>query len=469
VQSDYQRWRVRARRLLQRGVAPSDVDWTGGLFDGDADQAPTEPTRASIRVPPAVVDLLERVACHRDSARHALMYRLLWRVTHGEHGLLDDAADDDVVRLARMAKAVDRASHKMTAFLRFREVRAREGVSYVGWFEPEHRVLARTAPFFARRFGTMVWTIATPDGGAHWDRRSLTCFDVDPSIALPAEDATEALWLAYYESIFNPARLNLDMMRKEMPVAYWKNLPEARRIPALVADANARAARMIDTTLDRDVAPYGGMACGRASRDTAASSSDLPVKATLDACRRCPLGARATQAVAGSGPLHAPVMLVGEQPGDEEDLSGKPFVGPAGRLLRRALDDAGVEAESVYITNAVKHFSYEPRGKRRIHKTPAQREIEACRHWLEAEILRVKPAAIVALGGTALYALLDDKLKVGEARTRELVLASGTRVIATYHPAAILRAVDENASARLYGALVEDLRSAVALASDAEA
>jgi DNA polymerase len=162
-------------------------------------------------------------------------------------------------------------------------------------------------------------------------------------------------------------------------------------------------------------------------------------------------------------------MLVGEQPGDEEDLAGKPFVGPAGRLLRRALGDAGVDAESFYITTAVKHFSYTPRGKRRIHTTPAQREIEACRHWLEAEILRVKPAAIVALGGTALYALLDDKLKVGEARTRELVLASGTRVIATYHPAAILRAVDENASARLYGALVEDLRSAVALASDAEA
>ena len=448
---------------------PSDVDWTGGLFNEDADQAPTEPTRASIRVPPALVDLFERVACHRDASRHALMYRLLWRVTHGEHGLLDDAADDDVVRLARMAKAVDRAAHKMTAFLRFREVRARDGVSYVGWFEPEHRVLARTAPFFARRFGTMVWTIATPDGGAHWDRRSLTLFDVDPSIALPAEDATEALWLAYYESIFNPARLNLDMMRKEMPVAYWKNLPEARRIPALVAEANARAARMIDTTLDRDIAPYSGMTCGRLVRDAPAASADLPVKTTLDACRRCPLGARATQAVAGSGPLHAPVMLVGEQPGDEEDLSGKPFVGPAGRLLRRALGDAGVEAESLYITNAVKHFSYEPRGKRRIHKTPAQREIEACRHWLEAEILRVQPAAIVALGGTAICALLDDKLKVGEARSRELVHGSGARVIATYHPAAVLRAVDETASAKLYAALVEDLRSAVALASDANA
>lgn len=190
-----------------------------------------------------------------------------------------------------------------------------------------------------------------------------------------------------------------------------------------------------------------------------------PGKNDIDACRRCDLWKRATQGVSGEGPASARVMLVGEQPGDEEDLQGRPFVGAAGRMLRGALADAGIDIDDVYLTNAVKHFSWEPRGKRRIHKTPAQREIAACRAWLDEEIARVGPAVIVALGATALNGVMGSKMKVGDARSRELIHPLGARVIATYHPAAVLRAPDPDAKADLMRALVADLARAVGLAA----
>ena len=151
-----------------------------------------------------------------------------------------------------------------------------------------------------------------------------------------------------------------------------------------------------------------------------------PDKQDIDACRRCPLWKRATQGVAGKGPRRAALMLVGEQPGDEEDRQGQPFVGPAGLLLRRALADAGIDDSAVYITNAVKHFSWEPRGTRRIHKTPTQREIAACQDWLDREIDSVRPAVIVALGATALFALIGHRMAVSTARQAS-VGASGRR------------------------------------------
>ena len=179
-------------------------------------------------------------------------------------------------------------------------------------------------------------------------------------------------------------------------------------------------------------------------------------------CRECPLGFQATQTVWGEGPLHAPLMLVGEQPGDQEDLQGRPFVGPAGRLLDRALAELGWPRDALYVTNAVKHFKFEMRGKRRMHKTPAQREIAACLHWLESEIEAVDPQAIVALGATAARALVGRPVPVMSQRGQWLKREDGRRVLITLHPSALLRLVDDERETA-YSQWLADLRHASAL------
>ena len=174
-------------------------------------------------------------------------------------------------------------------------------------------------------------------------------------------------------------------------------------------------------------------------------------------CRGCPLWERATQAVCGEGGAKARVMLVGEQPGDQEDLTGKPFVGPAGRVLDEALEKAGVDRKDVYVTNAVKHFSWEPRGKRRMHKTPAQQEVAACLDWLLGEIRLITPRLIVCLGGTAVRALLGPKVKVLANRGKFFDSEWGPKILVTVHPSSILRVPREDFD-EAYAALVRDFK-----------
>jgi uracil-DNA glycosylase len=183
----------------------------------------------------------------------------------------------------------------------------------------------------------------------------------------------------------------------------------------------------------------------------------------LQACRACDLYKHATQAVGGEGPSDAQIMLVGEQPGDEEDRRGKPFVGPAGKVLDGLLGEAGLQRADLYITNAVKHFKWEPRGKRRLHKKPSTGEIRACNGWLQVEIAGVKPTVIVALGASALMALNGAALSIESALQLELHHSSGTRILAAYHPSAILRADGERAES-LRGSLLKVLRQAAGLA-----
>ncbi len=196
---------------------------------------------------------------------------------------------------------------------------------------------------------------------------------------------------------------------------------------------------------------------------------DEPSKDNLDRCRRCELWEHATQAVPGEGPDGARLMLVGEQPGDEEDVQGRPFVGPAGRLLRKLLDEAGIAVEDVFVTNAVKHFFFEPRGKRRIHKTPMQRHIAACHAWLEGELARVRPSVVVTLGATALAAVYGGRIAIAQARTRKLQDPHGTPIVATYHPSAVLRVPDDAAKAKLRATRVADLKRAARLARSEKA
>jgi len=183
------------------------------------------------------------------------------------------------------------------------------------------------------------------------------------------------------------------------------------------------------------------------------------LKAATMACRECPIGEFATQSVIGEGRLKPRLMLVGEQPGDQEDLQGHPFVGPAGKLLARALEAAGIPREQTFVSNAVKHFKFELRGKRRIHKSPTQREIAACHHWLDDEIALVKPAALVALGASAARSLLGRAVPVTANRGQWLPRPDGLEVLVTLHPSALLR-VDPESRVAAFEAFVEDLRQA---------
>ena len=186
-------------------------------------------------------------------------------------------------------------------------------------------------------------------------------------------------------------------------------------------------------------------------------------------CRACPLWKNATQTVFGEGPLHAQAMLVGEQPGDKEDLAGKPFVGPAGRLLDRALEEAGVDRRKVYVTNAVKHFKFVPRGKIRLHQKPTTPEIKACRQWYERELATIKPALVVAMGATAAQCVLGKITPINKNRGHLIDLEEGARALVTVHPSYLLRLPDAQAKAREYDRFVDDLKMAATLLAKADA
>lgn len=195
-------------------------------------------------------------------------------------------------------------------------------------------------------------------------------------------------------------------------------------------------------------------------RPARAIQSLAQLKAATMACRECPIGEYATQSVIGEGAADARLMLVGEQPGDKEDLAGHPFVGPAGKLLARALEAAGVPLDQTFVSNAVKHFKFELRGKRRIHKSPNVREMMACHHWLDEEIRLVQPAAFVALGATAARSLLGRAVPVMAERGKWLPREDGRQVLVTLHPSALLRVVDAEARDAAFAAFVQDLRQA---------
>ncbi|MFZ1218884.1 MAG: UdgX family uracil-DNA binding protein [Chthoniobacterales bacterium] len=191
------------------------------------------------------------------------------------------------------------------------------------------------------------------------------------------------------------------------------------------------------------------------------TSSLTALKKAAKVCTACHLYKHAPQTVFGEGPKGATLMLLGEQPGDQEDLAGKPFVGPAGKILDRALEEAGIERSQVYVTNTVKHFKWEPRGKRRIHKKPNSREIAACRPWLEAELRAVRPNLLVCMGATAAQAVFGASFRVTRERGKLLKSELASRVVATVHPSSLLRQPDEESREREYKRFVADLRTAL--------
>lgn len=477
------------RALRAQGVAPEQVAWradgdaraaSAGLFDdADDERRPQDlGDGPALALPRAFVESARDVFLHADPLRWPLLHRLARRIADDPQAWSDPLHEDRLC-FDRLLREVRREIHKMHAFVRFRRIEGaapdapeQSAARHVAWFEPAHHVLEAAAPFFARRFATMRWAILTPRASVEWDGRALAFGPGARREDAPAADAGEELWLAYYRSIFNPARVKVAMMKKEMPVRFWKNLPEAAAIPALLSQAPHRQGRMVaDGGVERS-RRRGHLAQREAGEgQDAGPSGVLPLEALARQalrCRDCPGADAATQAVFGEGPSDARVMIVGEQPGDEEDLRGRPFQGPAGQLLRGALRELGWPAQALYLTNAVKHFHHELRGKRRIHKTPGQQEALACLHWLESEIAALRPRAIVALGATAARSLLGPGVGVTTHEGRWLARADGTPVLVCLHPAAILRAESSRRGA-LRARWIDSLRPAGAHVQGEEA
>ncbi len=450
-ETDFAGWRDAARALALNNVKPSEVTWTVKGRTGERFAArsspPLQTPHGTFNVPAKFVELAQSAILHRDGERFAILYRLLWRLKN-DHDLLESIGDTDVARVMAMASAVHHDMQRMQTSLRFREIGRDQKSHFVAWFEPEHHIVEAAAPFFAHRYADMPWSILTPEVCAHWDGHLVSFTPGVDEQDAPTDHRLEETWGRYCASIFDPARpakASAETSRK-----YWRNPPDASMIEPEIAGA---------AKPQRAEPPM--------RRSAAASADDLEaLRDEAASCRACPLWENATQTVFGEGPQHARIMLVGEQPGDKEDLSGKPFVGPAGTMLDRALEEAGIDRKKTYVTNAVKHFKFVPRGKIRLHQKPNTPEIKACRQWYERELALIRPDLVVAMGATAAQCVLGKITPVNRNRGRLIDLSNAIRAIVTVHPSYLLRLPDPESREREYRRFVDDLKiAAVALKS----
>jgi probable DNA metabolism protein len=448
VVKNFKEFRIKARDFIGHDIKPRDIFWrdqgtSDHLFSLE-DQLMTEIPQNKINalnVPKDFITLGQTVECHRSDKQWAHLYNLLYKIRLHGSNVLKISVDDDVYALQIMAKQIKRDIHKMHAFVRFRKhINSAGEEVFVAWHEPDHRILKKATAFFMRRFGNMNWVIATPDGVAFWDKKKLV-FQETPTkreeFALNSDDF-ELYWLTYYERIFNPARVKTKAMKIEMPTRYWKNLPEAKIIPRMLAQASDRVDKMhkkLEQAESLDTLNF----IPELKPEENPEEKLAKLKTAAQSCHGCPLFKEATQVVFGDGPSTASVLVVGEQPGNDEDLKGLPFVGPAGKLLKSILADLEIDSRSVYITNAVKHFHFTDRDGFRLHKKPQVQHIRACNPWLEREIEAVKPKVIVCLGASATQAVVGYPVSITKGRGKFFKTRFSAQALVTYHPSYLLR------------------------------
>ncbi|WP_299812794.1 UdgX family uracil-DNA binding protein [uncultured Roseibium sp.] len=460
-------WRRQARRLLQAGVPGENLVWQTGEPDADLFAAPEKIADADCKTPftltKSALTSIETALHHKDPERFARAYDIVARLASGRLRW-GDRSDKPLHCLLGQEKAVRRDIHKMHAFVRFREVGSPDAArrAFAAWFEPDHPIAEAACPFFASRFGDMDWIIATPSLTARFENGTLS-YEETRNFSPPPEDATEDLWRTYFANIFNPARLMVSAMTSEMPRKYWKNLPEASLIPGMIRTAPERALAM-QLAMPTEPSAFSGKV--RPMRPAPPDDGNLSLdtlKPALDACRRCTIGSCATQAVPGEGPSDADLMIVGEQPGDIEDLTGRPFVGPAGQLFDSCAEEAGLDRTCAFLTNAVKHFKFTPRGKRRLHNKPNAGEVVACRWWLDFERRAVKPKLLLAMGSSATLSLTGSGESLLQRRGTVEKAEDGTPVLITYHPSYLLRLREETQRRQAKSHFIQDLRQATSL------
>lgn len=452
---DFESWRTQARDYLISGTLPSPELWESsqGLLFGRSFLTDFSKKIERPKVPKDFMDLAEYAACANDPDRWDLLYRILFRLQHENPQLLNVVVDDDIRRLQLLNKSVRRDIHKMHAFVRFKRIE-KEGVDrYLAWHQAEHFTVKLGTPFFVRRFGDKPWSIFTPYESAHWDLKELTFGEGMAQRDFDVEDPFEDMWKSYYKAIYNPSRLKIKMMKSEMAPKYWASLPETEIIRDLIRETPKRLQDMAEQKNFLAQVP---------------DTNDWgELKQAALNCQGCPLFSQATQTVFGEGSLIAPLMIVGEQPGDEEDKQGKPFAGPAGKILNNILRDLQIEREQIYITNAVKHFKWKPgigvEGvKMRIHQKASGQEMHACKPWLEAEIKKIQPKVIIALGVTAGTALWGRLVQMQKERGSLNTKGSFAPVqILSWHPSAILRAPTMEDRESKLQQLKDDLKLAI--------
>lgn len=436
----FEAWRNAARQLASSGTRGEDILWAdestpSQLFGAD----PMPPAgKLEVRVSKEFLALAQTVGFHSDPERWTLLYEALVRFRH-DLRFWSNPADPLMVRLNTLSKSVRRDIHKMHAFVRFHEIDSTgPRRAFAAWFEPDHPILQAGTPFFAKRFADMDWMIATPEGVAHFDG-CLRFTDQQLRPDLPP-DASHELWQTYFVNIFNPARVKINAMRSEMPIKYWKNLPETRLINEMLADAPRRVQMMAQARASDPPAFAAKVTASvRVPAIATAPTSMEDARAQASSCNRCTLCHNATQTVWGEGPADAALMIIGEAPGNQEDLAGRPFIGPAGRLLRDNLLGAGLDAEKIWLSNAVKHFKFARRGKQRLHKTPNEGEISHCRWWLDLERRFLSPRLTVALGASAAFALTGNRAPLTPRRGKLETTIDGGPVLISWHPSLILR------------------------------
>lgn len=450
---NWEEWRQKARELLIEGVSPAEASWS----ENPTFEFMLAERRPLVRpvIPKEFLEVGPILAAARDADRWDLLYRLAYRLNHEGPHLLNISVDPDVKRAMDLVKSIHKDIHKMHAFVRFKKTIINEQEAYIAWHKTEHLIMELGAPFFVRRFGDKPWSIFSPEASAHWNLRELTFAAGMPEHAFTHQDEFDEIWTTYYKSIFNPARLNLKMMKAEMSPKYWSSMPETAAIKELVRETPQRLQNMAQAPQIRAEVP---------------SNLQLPeLQALGKKCSVCPWAHQSTQVVFGEGHARAKLMIVGEQPGSEEDLAGHAFIGPAGQVLAEMMQDLGISRESIYITNAVKHFKWTPGddGKARLHKKPSGTDMHACKPWLEAEIALIRPKVIIALGVTAATAILGRLVKIGEERQGTVTnnpLAE--QVLVSWHPSSILRAYSPEDRERKSEDLRSDLVRAFRLAME---
>ena len=445
LDQSFEDWRKKARVLLARKIHFDDIEWiteSNGFQFGDNLEMPSD--IPPLAIPKTFMDEAYVVSAFRDHKIWPLLYRLAYRQLFENKKLMELSIDPDVMDFQAKYRLVTRDIHKMKAFVRFKEVKTEESTLYLAWHRPDHRIVRLAANFFKERFNGMNWMIMTDDETVSWDQNELTFSPGVPKEKAQFDDSTEELWKTYYGSIFNPARIKITAMKKELPVRHWKTLPETELITSLIDEAPARLKAFYDS--------QKVSAINHQSFETLSDVSEALAK-----CRACGICEKATAPVMGEGPQNARIMIVGEQPGDEEDLKGKPFIGPAGQLLNEAMKKVNLPRSEIYVTNAVKGFKHIITQNGRWHRNPNGAEISQCRPWLKEEVKIVKPDILVCLGRSAAQSVVGKMIKLEEVRGKFFQSTFAKQTIILPHPASILRS-EEHLQQDLFQRFTSELK-----------